>query len=621
VAECCRSDGDNLTREHPPASRWATSGLVIGILLLALALRLWRLDARGLWQDEIFTAAIASPQNSLAEVVSIPLYNTALPAPPLYFLITHLLLRLGESDFLLRFPALAFGLLGVAVTYPVGARLFGRVEGVVGALFLALAPFHVRYSQDARFYTLLVFLSLVSVYSLYRAVQHRERVWFVGFTLASILSVYNHLFALLVLAAEVVFVLGLWVVGSARGAGSKPGREGTAEGRPAFVGKRELLAFAVSLAIIALAYAPMVPHLWRGLSGSKGLGVGAAGLILDTAPIYQALDSWGLGSEWSVLTLLVPFVLGVMASARAERRALWLLCCWMSVPFALLILAPAGHNFRPRYVLFMLPLYLLFVARGLTAAAGFLGQRLGRGSAVLRTGVLAGLVMLIALLTIQPLRAYYEEDRADWRAVSSLVASQIAPGDEIVSPGAFPQVVMPRYQRGLEEATFLIGGSESFLERAGDAGGVWFVGPAREKMEAIDAELTESVGSLFNVVFEVDDRSVARGRALKIAPVMYDDLWVIYLRDGLQPQEIRQRYREALEVVPDSVAASIHVTLGDLYRSDGELEEAIAEYQKAAGLDPQAPGPHYGLALVYQAQGLQQQYELEWLHYEELSVD
>jgi hypothetical protein len=349
--------------------------------------------------------------------------------------------------------------------------------------------------------------------------------------------------------------------------------------------------------------------------------MGAAGLTLDIAPLFQALDSWGLGSGWSVLILLAPFALGVVAAARAEHRALWLLCCWMTVPLAVLILAPAGHSFRPRYVLFMLPLYLLFAARGFTAAGGLLGQRLAQGGAARRTGVIAGLVMLIVLLTIQPLRAYYEEDRADWRSVSSLVASQIAPGDVIVSPGAFPQVVMPRYNSGLEEATFLIGGSETFLDRDGDGEGVWFVGPAREKMEAIGEELTESGGSFFKVVFEVDDLSVSRGRALKIAPVMYDDLWVLYARDDLRPQEITQRYREALAVVPATVAASIRVTLGDLYRSDGKLEEAIAEYQKAAALDPQTPGAHYGLALAYQAQGLQEQYEREWLLYEELSAD
>ena len=93
---------------------------------------------------------------------------------------------------------------------------------------------------------------------------------------------------------------------------------------------------------------------------------------------------------------------------------------------------------------------------------------------------------------------------------------------------------MPRYEESLRQEVFLIGGSEVILgQEAGQASGVWFVGPAREKMRAIDEELADAGVALEKVVFEVEDASVARGRGLKIAPVMYDDLWVIYVRHGL----------------------------------------------------------------------------------------
>jgi len=221
VDEQSPPDRDRSERWAIPLSRSSGNLLMIGVLVVALGLRLWGLDARGVWQDEIFTAAIASPENRLAEVASIPLYNTALPAPPLYFLVTHLLLRLGDNDLLLRFPALIFGVLGVAATYPLGVRLLGRRDGVLGAFLLALAPFHVRYSQDARFYTLLAFLSLLSAYALYRGVVHRERAWLALFSVATVANLYNHLFAFLVLGAEVIFVVGLWAanLATARRAG------------------------------------------------------------------------------------------------------------------------------------------------------------------------------------------------------------------------------------------------------------------------------------------------------------------------------------------------------------------------------------------------------------------
>ena len=518
-------------------SRWSTTGLVIVVLLLGLGLRLWGLDAKSLWQDEIFTAAIASAENSLSEVVSIPLYNTALPAPPLYFLITHFLLYLGDNDFLLRLPALAAGVLGVAATYVLGARLFGKVEGVVGAFLLAISPLHTRYSQDARFYTLLVLLALLSVYFLWRGLRSRERKWFAGFALCSILNLYTHLFALLILGAEVVFVAGVWAGEAVANVRRARSSEGKASGSVQSLDRRVALAFVCSLAIIALAYVPMIPHLLRGLSGGKGLGGAAGELDAAVSVVLPALDSWGLGSGWRILILLIPFVLGVIASARDQREQLWLGICWIVVPFGVVLAVPARHGFRPRYVLFMLPVYLLFAARGLTAVDAWVARRLAAGGRRLSGLALAVLLGAVVAFSIPAVEAYYQEDRADWRAVATLVAGRIAAGDVIVSPGPFPQVVMPRYEEGLADATFLIGGSEVFLSPQEEReGGVWYVGPAREKMRAIDEELTEAVGSFFKTVVEVDDTSAARGRALKLAPVMYDDLWVLYVREDLQPE-------------------------------------------------------------------------------------
>ncbi len=597
--------------------------LLIGILLLGLSLRLNGLGAKSLWQDEIFTAAIVSTENSVSRVVSIPLYNTALPAPPLYFLITHFFLYIGDNDFLLRFPALFFGVLGVAITYALGARLFGKREGLSGAFLLSLAPFHIRYSQDARFYTLLLFLSLLSLYFLYRGIVDKDRKWWIGFTLCNIFNVYNHLFAFLVLLGEVVFIAGLWLkealLTMRRSTLAQQATD--LEKSASTFDKGAGFAFVASLATIALAYTPMLPHLLRGLSGEKGLG-GAITRGMSLAPSFliQALDSWGLGSGWAVLVFLIPFLIGVGISARAQRRQLWLAFCWLAVPFEVLFALSAKHGLRPRYVLFMLPFYLLFVARGLTAISGVINARLLRGSLRSREISLALFLLVIALLSVPAVQAYYAEDRADWRAVAALLAKSISPGDVIVSPGPFPQVVLPRYEESLGEAVFVMGGSEMFALPDGERqGGVWFVGPAREKMRSIDRELTEAAPLFFKVIFEVDDRSAARGRALKIAPVMYDDLWVLYVREELEPQGVIQLYEEALEVVPSSTAFSIHVTLGDLYQAKGRLEQAMVHYQEATILDPCAPEPHYGLALVYEAQGLWEQSISEWQRYDELT--
>lgn len=599
-----------------------TVWLLIGILLLAMSLRLSGLDAKSVWQDEIFTAAIASTEHSAPQVASIALHNTALPTPPLYFLISHFFLYIGDNDFLLRFPALFFGILGVALTYTLGARLFGQREGSAGAFLLSISPLHIRYSQDARFYSLLLLLSLFSLYFLYRGIFDKDRKWWIGFTICSVLNVYNHLFALLVLLGEIVFVAGLWLAESwlpvrrATLAKQVGDSDKNVDASDRGVGS----ALVVSLAMIALSYAPMLPHLLRGLAGRKGLGgTPTGGISFTSSFLIQQLDAWGIGSGWAILVLLIPFLIGVIVCARAQRRQLWLGFCWLAVPFGVLSLLPVHHRFRPRYVLFMLPLYLLFVGRGLTVTSEVINARLLGARLWRREVVLAMFLLAIALLSVPEVRAYYAEDRANWRAAAALLARNIPPGNVIVSPGAFAQVVLPRYEASLGEVSIVIGGSEIFLSPGRDSqGGIWFVGLQEEGRRAIESELKEAVPVCFKVIFEVDDQKVARSRSLKIAPVMYKDLWVMYAREGLGPQEVIQLYEEALEVVPSSAVFSIHVGLGDLYRAEGELEQAVVHYEVAIALDPYAPAPHYGLALIYEAQGLWEQSLTERQAYEEL---
>jgi len=582
-------------------SKW----LLFLVLLLAFYLRLTGLDAKSLWQDEIFTAAIASTDNSVSEVISIPLYNTALPAPPLYFLITHFFLYVGDNDFLLRFPALLFGVLGVSITYTLGARLFGRGEGLV------------------RFYSLLVLLSLFSMYFLYRALFDGSSKWWMGFTACTILNIYNHLFALLILQSEVLFVGGLWtkrlVQERWRYATNSRTAKRAKQGDGA-VDRRKALAFLVSLAIVLLFYAPMIPHLLRGLAGRKGLGGGATpSLSLAPSFLAQVLEAWGSGPGLALLVFLAPFVIGIMACARNHHRQLWLASCWLTVPFAVVLIVPAQHGFRPRYVLFMLPLYLLLIARGLMAANGVVDTWLERRRSQRRSVFMALASLVFVLANFPALRVYYNEGRSDWRAVAALLERSFSAGEVIVSPGPFPQVVLPRYHEDLKDVTFLIGDSEIFLSQGQDAQkGVWFIGPGREKMNSIEQELREAMPSLYKVVFGVDADSTSQGVRLNIAPTMYSDLCVLYVRDGLDAKEVIERYEEAVEAVPPIVASSIHTTLGDLYLEQRDLDEAVAHYQQAITLRPSAPEPHRSLAELYQDRGMEKEAAAEWEKYERL---
>ena len=150
---------------------------MLGLFVLALALRVWRLDGLGGFDwDEVATVYIAS--RPLADLLSY-LRGAPFEHPPLYYLLAHAWLGLGSDETALRLLSAALGALTVPVLGAVGARLGGPRLGLLAAALLAVAPAHVFYSRDARMYPLLVLLGTLALYALVRAQQGGARAWWV----------------------------------------------------------------------------------------------------------------------------------------------------------------------------------------------------------------------------------------------------------------------------------------------------------------------------------------------------------------------------------------------------------------------------------------------------------
>ncbi|HEY9463038.1 MAG TPA: glycosyltransferase family 39 protein [Vicinamibacterales bacterium] len=138
------------TRE-PSASTQLPSWITLlgaGIILVGLLLRIYAAVSFPFEQDELYT---------LAE--SQDLFHTTL-APgidsrPLYYLLQHPLLKvLPHTPFMLRLLPLLFGVLGLWVTWRLGARYFGAIGAVGATLLAAFSPWHLYASSMARYYSL-----------------------------------------------------------------------------------------------------------------------------------------------------------------------------------------------------------------------------------------------------------------------------------------------------------------------------------------------------------------------------------------------------------------------------------------------------------------------------------
>jgi 4-amino-4-deoxy-L-arabinose transferase-like glycosyltransferase len=123
------------------------------VTLVALALRLYRLNAQGAWVDEAFTIhAAAQPWNEMMAIL-ISDYNH----PPLH---TALLWAwfdaVGVGVVQARLISVLAGTGAVLAIYWLAGLMFGRRTALVAAVLLAVSQLGILHAQEARAYALLL---------------------------------------------------------------------------------------------------------------------------------------------------------------------------------------------------------------------------------------------------------------------------------------------------------------------------------------------------------------------------------------------------------------------------------------------------------------------------------
>jgi mannosyltransferase len=184
------------------------SGVRIRVLLLALVgiaamLRFGTLARKGLWGDEISTVSIVKlgyPDllHSVARLES---------TPPLYYSLAWLWAKLfGAGTFALRSLPALLGVATVPLTYLAARQFVSRRTATMAAGLIAVNPLLVWYSQDARSYALLVFLTALGLWCFGRAVHDPRTGRLAAWALVSSAALATHYFAVFLVLPQ-AFVL------------------------------------------------------------------------------------------------------------------------------------------------------------------------------------------------------------------------------------------------------------------------------------------------------------------------------------------------------------------------------------------------------------------------------
>ena len=197
--------------------RW----IIIAIALVGLALRLWALGDKGLAYDEAATALMA--RASGPAIIQFH-WSAAFEHPPLWQLTMRAWSALfGQSEAALRLLPALVGAAAVPLTWYWLRQLWSRAVGLrlLAAALVALSPALVLYAQEARMYTVVVLLALLSLLALVELARRPSWGSAALFVVVNWLMLGYHYYSLLLVGSEWIFFLVLTVrsarlIGTAR---------------------------------------------------------------------------------------------------------------------------------------------------------------------------------------------------------------------------------------------------------------------------------------------------------------------------------------------------------------------------------------------------------------------
>ncbi|MBH8551028.1 glycosyltransferase family 39 protein [Nostocaceae cyanobacterium CENA357] len=280
-----------------------------GAIALGAILRFWHLDLKPLWMDEVITAIFSLGKNyhDLPLNVAFPLERvqeifTFQPGvscnqiaenvanqsthPPLFFCGMYKWLGwmtpLGFEwvEKLRSLPAL-FGVGAIAAIYGVNRIAFSPTSGSIAALMMAVSPFAVYLSQEARHYTMpmfLITLSLLGLIQIQRDIFESQRLRFWVWILWAIINsigLYVHYFFLLAFIAEIATLILLMFWG----------------GKKIVNPHKVWLALLLSISGVVISFVPWLIVILNHFQSSETNWLPSPNLL---APLYQTLISWML---------------------------------------------------------------------------------------------------------------------------------------------------------------------------------------------------------------------------------------------------------------------------------------------------------------------------------------
>ena len=399
---------------------------LIAITLAAFALRLWRLDVKGLGYDEAATAIMA--RAPIPDIIRFH-WEAAFEHLPLWVLLMHGWSKLaGQSEFALRLlPAFAG-----ALTVPLTWALLKRLEPdrpswrLLTAILLATSPVLTLYAQEARMYTLVVLLAVASTYMAARLLERPLAPVMLAYILVNWAMLGLQYYSVLLIAAH--GLLGAFA------AAFQPQTR-----RTALRAIMPSVAASVALLLLWMALSPgfheTVAVVFREANKSH------IGVIAFLGELWRDISfgafRWQPQIAAAALATLPLFIVGVAAALSRARPARFSAPLLVIVLLPVFISAALFRTLATRYILYITPFIYAYIAFGILAL-----QRFRR-----HFGLIAAAIALTVSLTGL---AYYfgPYHKSEYREMTGYLLERYTPEEDVVIIEAPRQHLLAKYYLG-----------------------------------------------------------------------------------------------------------------------------------------------------------------------------
>ena len=396
------------------------SWTLAGILVFAVLLRLIGANA-GFWGDEILVQQMFVSRGLPVIVSYWPPCTHHIGYEILAWCTQQLPLPVETAA---RLPAIGYGVAGVALSFWIARRF--RVSPLGVAFLHSLSIFSIVHSQMVKGYTATLFFFLLAVLGIFvMAEQWRYSRGWLWFGVGLVGMLYNHLHTTLLAAGLTLSaVYALWYAS-----------QGVRDLRWILF-RRMFLTLLFVVGVTFLLYSPVLPQLLGIIDKAKATS--------ETGVSWDFFRGWGLQMTfWGwAKSLTVGFVLlaflGFFSIARRELAGLVVL--GLPVVFVLGATVASGSFIYPRYLVFMLPVFLLFMIEGALA----IGRNVGRPLLVLWISL-----ALYAVPTVLALNEYYRIGFQNIRGAVRLAVSLGCADDRIFGFG-LARPLFPYYSSRVE---------------------------------------------------------------------------------------------------------------------------------------------------------------------------